>query len=324
MSNPSLAQLTLQLSSIQHNLSRKLVFTDVLPRIDDMIISAPRHRQSHVDLPAVDDDFRDDLSEFTNALRNREHPVITADFLDKYIQACASDQREIRWELLNFLAALIDDPQTENWQLGQLYNGFADPARMTNHIDESRNKAIAGRSLGLVGLRMLLYANRNPRFFLQKEEIQSLVLKLAMVGVLEHDNRGMIEGMGWAHVFSGMPALATELCLQNELTTGDRLLLLAVMVESYRLLGAPLAMGENDDLAELILTLLDRHQVYRDFFSSELQDWQDEIDSRHMFHEADWHRLFNYRRLMQSLFIDPRLPDRIRQQIWRQDNSENS
>lgn len=327
MSSPSLVQLTLQLSNIQQNLSRNLSFTDVLPQIDDMIQNAPRTQRTTVNLPEIDPWFRDELRELTKALRENEHPEVDAAFIDDCIQAFASDQVSLRRDLIRFLSALIGDLDGDERRLSQLYDGLADAARMTSHITEPHNKAAAGQSLGLIALSMLLHADQKSRHFLTKDQVQSLVLKLAMVGVLEHDERGMVEGQGWLHAYAVMPDLAAELCHHKELGDGDRLLLLSVMVENYRLLGAPLAMGENDDLAELILSLMDRKgNLFQDFFSQQLQDWQDDLDDLDdvdNMHEADWHRLFNYRRLMQSLFIDPRLPEELRRPIWSSGDSEN-
>ena len=318
----SLAQLTLELHNVQQNLRHGRVFTDILPGIDDMIEHAPRQRRTSVNIPEVHPDFVDELVAMTNELPHQV-PMISDDFIEEFLYACGSDDRIVRHHLLLFLAALLDAEDSDEDVLHQLYVGLSSPSLMTAHITEPHNRAICGRTMSLMCLRMLLYADRNGRFFLSDTDATGLVVKLAMVGLLERDNRGMNDEHGWLHAFSAMPDLADELCQHNELVRGDKVLLLAIMVESYRLLDEPLAMGENDDLAEMILDLMSQHELYQDFFMAQLKNWQADLDAQPPMRERDWHHLFNYRRLMQSLMLDRRLPDEIGRQIWDMNNQEN-
>lgn len=318
----SLAELTLQLHNVQQNLRHGRVFIDILSEIDDMIEQAPRQRRTPVSVPEVHPAFGEELVTLTNELHHHA-PVISDDFIEEFLYYCATDNQMIRRHLLLFLAALLDCQDSDEDTLRKLYVGLSDPERMTAHITEPRNRAICGRTMSLMGLRMLLYADRNGRFFLSDTDVTGLVVKLAMVGLLERDNRGMINEEGWLHAYSAMPDLADELCSHNELVRGDKVLLLAIMVESYRLLGEPLAMGENDDLAEMILDLIGQHELYQQFFMAQLKNWQADLDKQPPTHESDWHRLFNYRRLMQSLMLDRRLPDEVGRQIWDANNQEN-
>lgn len=297
-------------------------FTEVLPEIDELILSRPRHARSKVTLPTIDTHFRHQLDRMLKRAQQKQVKDIDDQFLDEFIQALATDRGDLREEMLMLLSSLLENNQIGKPALKKMIHALIKPELLMGHILEPPNKAAFGRTLSLGMLRLILYGDRAGYFFLNSDEVQKVVDQVGLYAILERDPRGFVNGSGWVHAFSALPSLGNELCSHNELVRGDKIFLQAVIVESYRFMPQVLSMGENEEVGSFLLSLMGQHQLYQQFFKAQLKRWRADLDSDEPASRQSWSRIFNYRHLMQSMLLDGRLPQDIVKQIVTDDSTD--
>lgn len=315
MSKLTVTDIQMRLRQLHTDLNQGNVFTEILPAIDELILSRPHRTRTAVDLVSVSPHFQHQLDHYLKLAQEKKVNQLDQQFVTDLLSVLGTDRGDLREEIMMLLSSLLEDNQIEKDDLKRLFRYLIRPEIMYNHILEPRNKAVFGRTLALGMLRLILYGDRAGYFFLTSEDVQSLVDALGLYAVLERDPRGFVNGSGWAHAFSVLPSLGDELCHHNELVRGDKIFLQAVIVESYRLLPNVLSMGENEEMGGFLLSLMGQHELYQRFFKAQLSRWKTDLDHDDPASNEAWSRIFNYRHLMQSMLLDGRLPHDIVKQI---------
>lgn len=322
MSKLTVTDIQLRLRQLHADLNKGNIFTEVLPAIDELIISRPHRARTAVNLVPVTSHFQHQLDYYLKLAQEKKVLKIDQQFVTELLQVLGTDRGDLREEIMMLLSSLLEDEKIEKDDLKRLFRYLIRPETLYNHILEPRNKAVFGRTLALGMLRRILYGDRSGYFFLTSEDVQLLVDVVGLYAVLERDPRGFVNGSGWAHAFSILPSLGDELCHHNELVRGDKIFLQAVIVESYRLLPNVLSMGENEEMGGFLLSLMGKHELYQRFFKAQLSRWKKDLDHDDPYSNEAWSRIFNYRHLMQSMLLDGRLPQDIVKQIVDSDQQD--
>lgn len=318
----TVADIRMRLKGLHKDLNEGAIFTEILPEIDELILSRPHEPRAAVKLPKVTQHFQHQLDHYLQLAKQKKVKQLDEQFMQGLISVIGTDRGDLREEVMMLLSSLLEDSQISKDDLKQLFHHLIRPDVMYSHILEPRNKAVFGRTLALGMLRLILYGDRAGYFFLTSADVQSLVEKLGLYAVLERDPRGFVNGSGWAHAFSALPSLGDELSHHNELVRADKIFLQAVIVESYRLMPQVLSMGENEEIGAFLLNLMGQHELYQRFFKAQLSRWRADLDHDDPASSEAWSRIFNYRHLMQSMLLDGRLPHDIVKMIVDTDQKE--
>lgn len=226
----------------------------------------------------------------------------------------------VRHQLVSFINWAVDQRLLTNDQLQWLVIQLSQPKYFYSHLQEKQSSGVFGRSLALVILRYLFYAARQQSRPIDLNTTRRLMNRLVVAMLAEKDPRGFVDRTGWVQVFAGYAGLATELCADERLNRGDKLFLLAGFLVGYQHMAGALTMGEPDEGAIFIAQLVKTHPVYGQYFINDLKRWRAQMQKLNANQAATWHRVFNYRHLLQALLMDGDLPEKVASAIMDQEN----
>ena len=321
MDGEQIKHLNQQVRELRHATAKGQIFKQLDRLAGDLVEQAPRHPRTP--LATLEDDaaFYDELRAMFKKLQDDELDQISDVLLLSLLDHFKADDPDIRLNgcLMIFNALLANDLLT-NEQLCLSFHYLAQNDILLDHIDEPKNRGVFGRATALSALASLLYADRAGYFFLQAYEVDRLADLVAMILVLEKDTRGFVGDQGWAHIYAELANVLGELAQREELVRGDKVCLMALLLANYSRLTTPLIMGENEQIADFLVNLMNQHQVYRRYFLLALRNWRNRLRESRPQSTGNWHQIFNYRRLMQCLLMVNDLPEQIGKVILEQDD----
>ena len=305
----------LMLSDIHRRLMDGQVYLEAINEVDTLIHNAERKQRTPVEVAQPEYEVRTLFGDFVDNVQQGHHVKMSDQLITGIIENSTTDSMAFRRMLLVTLELGLENNLITTEQLTTLFRHFSQPQVMLSHIDEPTNKAAYGRSIAVNIIRLMLIADRSGYFFLTQDDLDKFLNTVGMLPVLEKDSRGFVSHVGWVHMYTGIANLYSELCEHDELVRGNKIFLLSTLVEGYKSIDTPLDMGENEDVASFLIKLFDQHRLYQEFFVKEVEIWRTEINHFSIFSKEQWVRLFNYRRLMQSLIMDGNLPAKVMKAI---------
>lgn len=177
------------------------------------------------------------------------------------------------------------------------------------HITEPQNDAVFLRSFAVMLLSGLVYADLNRYHLLTPRQFENLLVNLCAYITLEKDGRGYVAEKGWAHAYTHIGNLADELSQVPSLTRGDKLLLMATVVEGWQTVADSLVFGEDQRVSSYLVNLATKNQFYADALVMCLTAWQQRL--RNLKPQEDlafWTRWYNRSRLLEALLMRADLP----------------
>lgn len=180
------------------------------------------------------------------------------------------------------------------------------------HILEPENDAVFLRSFSAMFLAGILYANRTFYHVLSTAELLAIERRVMAYTVIELDSRGYVDGKGWAHAMTHIINVWSELNETPEIQRADKILMMAIVLQAYRFSDNALAYGEDSHLTNVLISLMNKHQLYVDYCLIVLQEWQRSLLTMAPQETVGfWNRWYNRNRFLQSLLLQPELPDKI-------------
>lgn len=177
------------------------------------------------------------------------------------------------------------------------------------HITEPANDAVFLRSFAVMLLSGLVYADLNRYHLITATQFERLLVNLCAYIALERDGRGYVAGKGWAHAYTHIGNLAEELSQVPSLTRGDKLLLMATVIEGWQRMTDSLVFGEDQRVSSYLVNLATKNQFYADALVMCLTAWQKRL--QHLKPKEDlafWTRWYNRSRLLEALLMRGDLP----------------
>lgn len=321
MDEEQIKHLNQQVRELRHATANGQIFKQLDRLAGDLIEQTPRHPRTPIATVEDDAAFYDELRQMYKKLQDDQLDQVSDVWLLSLLDHFKVDDPAIRLNgcLMIFNALLANDLLT-NDQLRLSFHYLAQNDILLAHIDEPKNRAVFGRATALSALASLLYADRAGYFFLQEYEVDRLVDLVSIILVMEKDTRGFVGEQGWAHMYAELVNVLGELSQREELVRGDKVSLMALLLANYSRLTTPLIMGENEQLADYLVNLMNQHQVYRRYFLLALRNWRLRLQAGRPQNAGNWHQIFNYRRLMQCLLMVNDLPEQIGKVILEQDD----
>lgn len=319
MAKLSFAQVEDGLKVLHHQLISGQIFTDAIKDTDKLIDQEQRERRTPVEIIRVPSQVANDFGEFIEGVQEGGHQKVPDQVIQYIIDYYKTDEITIRRLILLVMELTLENNLMDNDQLSRIFNYFSQPQVVLSHINEPVNKGAYGRSMAVNILRLVLLADRSGYFFLTQKDLSKFLNTAALLPLYEKDTRGFVTETGWVHMFTGIANLFIKLCQHDELVRGDKVLLMVTLIEGYKKLDTSIAMGENEDVANLLIKLFDQHVLYQKFFIAQVKTWRQEMNHFDPFSKVKWVQLFNYRHLMQSLIIDGNLPERVMKAIVTDD-----
>ena len=245
---------------------------------------------------------------------------VSDDFLADLLVAIQTADGHLRHQVVSWMNWALDHHRLTNDQLQWLAVQLSQSKYLYDHLLERNSPGVYARSLTLVLLRFVLYAARQQEHPIEIATLKRLSNRVVVAMLGEKDLRGLVEGAGWVQTFAAYAGLCNEICVDERLNRGDKLFLLAAYLVAYRRLRAPLTMGEPDEGAAFVAQAVKTHPLYARYFIEDLKAWRQGMDKQDPNKPATWHRVFNYRHLLQLLLLDGALPAQVVQAIMEQEN----
>lgn len=315
MAKNDITKTQMLLTDLHKRLMDGQVYLDAIDEVDTLISSAERQQRTPVEVAQPVHEVRQLFTNFVDDVQQGNHEPMSDQLVGAIIQNATTDNMTMRRMILIALEMSLENNLITTEQLTALFRYFSQPQVLLAHIDEPNNKAAYGRSIAVNVIRLLLIADRSGYFFLTQDDLNKFLNVVTMLPIAEKDTRGFVDRVGWVHMYTGIANLYSELCEHDELVRGDKILLLATLIEGYKNIDTSFTMGENEDIANFLIKLFDQHQLYQDFFVKQVEKWRQELNHFNPYAKEEWVRLFNYRRLMQSLVMDGNLPAKVMKAI---------
>lgn len=315
----SIASLKEQLIELHQRVDNAEIFQSLYQRVGELIEKVPSQKRTSYEPPADDRRYlKNEMSAIELQILEKE-PLDQAQKNSLFYHLASVDRlaREGSRQAINDLLGheMVSAEEIARWTDYILQDDI-----LYAHVLEPKNQAVFMRASAVNMLHSFLMADRFGYFFLTEEKLQEVIDKVALLVLMEKDTRGFIGRRGWAHMFFELTNIFKEMTERTDLLRGDHIFMMTVLVERYRRLRTPLEMGEQNEIAEYLVSLLKRHRLYQDYFLMELKDWrawlkqQSDVDN-----EGDWHLFFNYQRLMTALLVDKDLPPKVMTEIIEQE-----
>jgi len=275
---------------------------------------AYKSRRTHVIVPDDESQIMTLLETINQRLNQDDKKATVTDLeLDQLLQHIVSPNTKIRDKgIFNLFNRLLRKYVLTAEQVVWVKDRLISDDYLFAHILEPENDGIFLRSFSVMFLAGILYANRTHYHVLTEAELVAIELRVMAYAIIELDSRGYVADKGWAHALTHIINVWSELNETQELQRADKLLMMAVLIQAYRFSDNALAYGEDSHLANVLMVLLKKNQLYTDYFLAVLQDWQKSLlnivpeDSI-----AFWNRWYNRNRFLQSLMLQPELPTEI-------------
>lgn len=314
-----------KLDQIAKQVADGALFESLPDELDDLIINLPRHRRTKVTVPSEkqDDEVFNILAPLVDDLNNSKLKRINQKQLKAIEQSLKSVDAQIRDQcgltIINGL--LANRVMTGEQELELLAYCLRDDV-MFDHVMEPKNSAAFGRSYAMMTLSGLLYADRVGGSYIDDGLLNTIVSRVLIYTLLEHDTRGIVNQAGWVHAFAAIAAVMNQLGASTRVVRSTKLLLMAVLLERYATLGTPMITDEQESITTFLVGLVNMHQLYHRYLGIQLAHWHDQLKHANeddMYSEAYWTRVFNFRRLTQALVLRESLPDDLAKEILNQD-----
>lgn len=319
MGKNNIEKTRLLLTDLHRRLMDGQIYLEAINEVDALIGQAERKQRTPVVIEESVHEERQLFSNFVNDVQQGHHVKMSNRLINAIIKNATTDSITLRRIILMTLEMGLEQNLIATDQLTTLFRHFSQPHILLSHIDEPNNKAAYGRSIAVNIIRLILIADRSGYFFLTEDDLDQFLNTAGMLPIFEKDSRGFVAHVGWVHMYTGIANLFSELCEHDELVRGDKIFLLATLIEGYKSIDTSFDMGENEDIASFLIKLFDQHRLYQDFFVEEVEHWRKEISQFNPYSKEQWVRLFNYRRLMQSLIMDGNLPAKVMKAIVKDD-----
>ena len=278
----SIASLKEQLIELHQRVDNAEIFQSLYQRVGELIEKVPSQKRTSYEPPA------DDRRYLKNEMSAIELQILEKEPLDQaqknsLFYHLASVDRSAREGSRQAINDLLGHEMVSADEIVRWTDYVLQDDILYAHVLEPKNQAVFMRASAVNMLHSFLMADRFGYFFLTEEKLQDMTAR-------------------------------------TDLFRGDHIFMMTVLVERYRRLRTPLEMGEQNEIAEYLFSLLNRHRLYQDYFLMELKDWrawlkqQSDVDN-----EGDWHLFFNYQRLMTALLVDKDLPPKVMAEIIEQE-----
>lgn len=313
MTDLAIDAAAMALINLRDQARRGDLFGQLGKAVGEVVISVPHRKREKVVLPRVSPDYKKEIERLAKRVGKQPLPKISDDFLQQMLTAFQVKNWNVRARWTYYVwSTMLATGVLSDHQIDLSLQWALNPDHLYAHILEPANNAVFTRSMALAMIVLFLYANARQIITLPDEAVGKLGDAVALLTVLEHDTRGFVRKDGWAHMVIELANAHYELVHQPQMTRGDNLFFLTTVIESYWRLTTPVVSGEAEQLAMLIVELLNRHSIYRQYFKHELQRWAKWMETANpLVTEQQWNQLFNYRRLMQALLVHNDLPDDI-------------
>lgn len=313
MNDVAIDAAAMALANLHDQARRGDLFGKLGEEVGKVVASVPQRKRTRVVLPRVSTGYKKEIERLAKRVGKQPLPGISDDFLQQMLTAFQVRNWDVRarWTYYVWSTMLATGVLTDS-QIQISLQWALSPEHLYSHVLEPDNNAVFTRAMALAMIVLFLYTNARQIITLPDDNVRQLGDAVALLTVLEHDTRGFVRRDGWAHMIIELANAHYELVHQPQMTRGDNLFFLTTVIESYRNLTTPVVSGEGEQLAMLIVELLNRHKIYRQYFKHELRRWAKWMDSENPLKtEQQWTQLFNYRRLMQALLVNSDLPDEI-------------
>ncbi len=313
MSDVAIDAAALELANIHDQARRGDLFGNLGVAIGEVVASVPQRKRTKVTIPRVSASYKKKIEDLAKRVGKQPFPAISDDFLQEMLTALQVRNWNVRARWTYYVwSTLLATGVLSDQQVEMSLRWATDPDHLYAHVLEPANNAVFTRAMSLAMIVLFLYSNARHIITLPEETVRQLGDAVALLTVLEHDTRGFVRKDGWAHMIIELSNAHYELIQQPQMSRGDNLFFLTTVMESYWRLTTPVVSGEGEQLAMVIIDLLNRNRIYRQYFKHELRRWAHWMDAENpLVTEQQWNQLFNYRRLMQALLVNSELPDDI-------------
>lgn len=321
----SVKEVQEKLDAIAKEVADGALFESLPDQLDDLIINLPRHRRTKVKVPTEkqDDEVFNTLAPLVDELNDSKLKRINQQQLKMVEQSLTSIDAQIRDQCgLTIINGLLANRLLTGEQELQLLAFCIKDDVMFSHIMEPKNQAAFRRSYAMMTLSGLLYADRVAGSFIDDGLMNTIISRVLIYTLLEHDTRGIVDGAGWIHAFAALGAVMNQLGASTRVVRSTKLLLMAVLLERYATLKTPIITDEQESIATFLTSLVNMHQLYHRYLLIQLRHWHAQLKNANeddMYAEAYWTQVFNFRRLTQALVLREALPDDIAKEILNQD-----
>lgn len=266
-----------------------------------------------VELPDDNAGIRDLLAELNESMQAGELEDITDEQLVTLLEHLASPDLQIRDRgIFFFFNDALQRKIFTSEQLRLAFNYLIQDRILFNHILENENDGVYGRSFAVMILSLLLYADRIGYKFLDPVMVERLVSQMTVYVAAEQDTRGWIGTHGWAHAFTHIGNILDELNENDLLPRSDKIFFMSLLFARYKHLQTPLVAGETERVASYFIDLMDKNELYGNYFLIELKELRREtVMAPAPLDEGAWNKIFNRNRLTQAFLLRDDLPEEI-------------
>lgn len=307
------SQITTTIKTIQNlrqQLHRGKIFRGLPDDLHELIASVQQAELQPVTLPDDDAAAIAKIDQIEKRIKDESQLHVTDAELKYLIAHLASTNPEVRDKGVFFLLSdLFQADAFTSKQVAWLFTTLQRKDILFAHITEPQNDAVFLRSFAVMLLSGLVYADLNRYHQLTPAQFETLLVNLCAYVVLEADGRGYVADKGWAHAYTHIGNLADELSQVPSLTRGDKVLLMATVIEGWQRITDSLVFGEDQRVSSYLVNLATKHQFYAEALVMCLTAWQKRL--RHLKPQEDlafWTRWYNRSRLLEALLMRGDLP----------------
>lgn len=223
----------------------------------------------------------------------------------------------LRDEGLYTLVALAVEKNCLNTvQLRRMKNQLLSKKYLFKGMQEDETDDIFWRSFSNLYLAVIVEYDRTKEHFMSTKELSEIALNLCCYLTLENDNRGFIEGKGWAHAFAHAGDLANELAKHPYLESSDLSLLTVTIFRKVTNFGKMFSFGEEERLIQSLLTILKKQPDFSVSIICLIEKQQIEIDKskskQELIHQNNY---YNTRRFYQQFLLSSNTPSIVKQKL---------
>lgn len=305
-----IAKIQTAVTALRDRLLAGKLFRTLPAELGALMDSVPSPDATPVAVP------HDDLAALAgvHAIRDRikdaKDPSISDSELDFMLAHLASTSPAVRdkgvFFLLNDLlqvGALTDE------QIHMVFIRLQAPDVLYAHILEPENDAIFLRSFAVMILSVLTYADTHQYHLFTEAEYHELVLRITAYVVMERDGRGYVAQKGWAHGYIHIGNLLDELTGVGALQRGEKVLMMAAVIEGWQRQDQPLVYGEDQRIALYLTNLAGKHEFYANSLVMCLTHWQQKVKQMRPRESVRfWNQWYNRDRLLSALLMRGELP----------------
>lgn len=174
------------------------------------------------------------------------------------INAIGSTDSELRESIYTTFVAIIHSQDLLNsHQLNRLKNICLDDQHLFCHLGEKDTDSVFVRAFSVLVIGLIIDAEQRQSLS-SKEEFGHLKNQLFRYILKEKDNRGFVEGKGWAHSLAHTADTLIGIANHRHATVNDLIELLAVIKTKVLFSDSVYDSGEDERLALLVFHIVQR------------------------------------------------------------------